>query len=348
MTTETENILLNPLPVRTWNSLKMNEASYQGEIPTAFCTPEIKKLPDSLKLIQNETLDNVKSAAGDKLGELLQGDSLLIESDSEATPAILSYDFTGGKSARLFLHAKENAVLPVSVIMTGEGTAVLEIKISAEAGSTVDLTVIQTVGSDCDVITDIGCTCDKNANFNLTKLELGGAHEYVAVSADLSGEHSSFTASAGYRVKTNQSLDMNYVVRHTGRKTESNIFASGILENDSTKTFRGTIDLIKGCAGAKGTENEDILLLGDNQVNQTIPLILCDEEDVEGNHGASIGRLDDNIIFYLGSRGISAEAAEDIIAHAKLDAIISHIPDEEVRTLAHSLITPEADGGEDA
>ncbi|MCD7823636.1 MAG: SufD family Fe-S cluster assembly protein [Oscillospiraceae bacterium] len=343
-----ENIILNPLPVKTWNSLKMNEVSYSGEIPEEACTPEIKKLSDELKLTRNETLSGIRSAAGDKLSDLMQGESILIESDSEASSAVLSYDFTGSRSARLFLHAKENSRLPVSVVMTGDGTAVLEIKILAEAGSTVDLSVIQNVGCESDVITDIGCICESNATFNLTKLELGGRNEYVAVSVDLSGEHSSFSANSGYRVKTNQSLDMNYVVRHTGRKTESNIFASGILENDSTKVFRGTIDLIKGCAGAKGTENEDILLLGDNQVNQTIPLILCNEEDVEGNHGASIGRLDDNIIFYLGSRGISAKAAEDIIAHAKLDAIISHIQDEDAKAFAHSLISPEADGGEDA
>ncbi len=343
----TENIILNPLPVKTWNSLKMNEAKYTGDVPTDSCTPEIIKLPDELRLTNNETLDNISSASGE-LSTLLTGDSVLIESGSEASPATLNYDFTGGKQAKLFLHAKENATLPVSVVMTGEGTAVLEIKILGDKGSTVDLSVIQSVGSECNVITDIGCTCEEQSNFNLTKLELGGRNEYVAVSVDLAGEHSAFSANAGYRVKTNQSLDMNYVVRHTGRKTESNIYASGILENESTKIFRGTIDLIKGCAGAIGTENEDILFLGDNQVNQTIPLILCNEEDVEGNHGASIGRLDDNIIFYLGSRGISAKAAEDIIAHAKLDAVISHIPDEDVKTLAHSLISSEADGGEDA
>ncbi len=343
----TENIILNPLPVRTWNSLKINEASYSGTVPEVSCTPEISKLPVELKLTNNEALTDIKSAAGDELCTHLTGDSVLIESDCEASPAVLNYNFDGGKTARLSLRAKENATLPVSVIMTGEGTAVLEIKILAGKGSKVNLSVIQSVGSGSDVITDIGCTCEEQASFNLTKLELGGKSEYVAVSVDLAGEHSAFSANSGYRVKTNQSLDMNYVVRHTGRKTESNIYASGILENESTKIFRGTIDLIKGCAGAIGTENEDILLLGDNQVNQTIPLILCNEEDVEGNHGASIGRLDDNIIFYLGSRGISAQAAEDIIAHAKLDAIISHIPDEDVRALAHSLISDEADGGED-
>lgn len=344
-----ENIILNPLPVRTWNSLKMNDACFSGNIPTVSCVPEIGKLPSEIKLIHDEPFDSVKPASGKDLDALIgEVDSVLIESDCESSPAVLSYNFDGGKTARLFLHAKENAVLPVSVVMAGKGTAVIEIKIIADEGATVDLSVIQDVDSSSDVITDIGCTCERNSTFNLTKLELGGKQEYVAVSVDLSGEHSSFSANAGYRVKTAQSLDMNYVVRHTGKRTESNILASGILENESSKIFRGTIDLIKGCAGAKGTENEDVLLLGDNQVNQTIPLILCNEEDVEGNHGATIGRLDENIIFYLGSRGISAQVAEDIIAHAKLDAVISHIPDEDVRNLAHSLISDETDGGEDA
>ena len=39
-------------------------------------------------------------------------------------------------------------------------------------------------------------------------------------------------------------------------------------------------------------------------MNQTIPLILCEEEDVEGNHGATIGKLDEELLFYLESRGI--------------------------------------------
>lgn len=49
-------------------------------------------------------------------------------------------------------------------------------------------------------------------------------------------------------------------------------------------------------------------------VNQTIPLILCGEEDVEGNHGATIGRLDEKMLFYLASRGIPEEAARSLLA----------------------------------
>ena len=61
------------------------------------------------------------------------------------------------------------------------------------------------------------------------------------------------------------------------------------------KVFRGSIDFKRGASGAKGTESEQVLLLGDDVINQTIPLILCAEEDVEGNHGAAIGELDEEL-----------------------------------------------------
>ena len=114
--------------------------------------------------------------------------------------------------------------------------------------------------------------------------------------------------------------------------------AAGVIGDSSEKIFRGTIDFLRGCAGAKGDEKEDVLLLGDDLVNKTVPLILCKEEDVEGNHGASIGELADDVLFYMGTRGISREQAEKLVAKAKLLAVISKIPSDEVRKSAAEFV----------
>lgn len=79
----------------------------------------------------------------------------------------------------------------------------------------------------------------------------------------------------------------------------------------------------------KGTEREDVLLLGDDIVNQTI-MILC-AEDVEGNHGASMGDLDDATLFYLCSRGLSREEADSMVARARIDALNELVADEAVQ-----------------
>ncbi len=56
-------------------------------------------------------------------------------------------------------------------------------------------------------------------------------------------------------------------------------------------------------------------------INKTIPIILCAEEDVEGSHGATIGELDEETLFYFESRGIDKETAEDIMTRGKFEML---------------------------
>ena len=71
--------------------------------------------------------------------------------------------------------------------------------------------------------------------------------------------------------------------------------------------------------------------MDDRVVNQTIPLILCEEEDVEGNHGATIGRLDDALLFYMQSRGLTREQVYEMMAKARIAAVCAKISDAELR-----------------
>ena len=102
----------------------------------------------------------------------------------------------------------------------------------------------------------------------------------------------------------------------------------GTLKDEAEKTFRGTIDFKNGSSQSVGAETENVLLLGDNVVNKTIPVILCAEEDVEGSHGATIGELDEETMFYFASRGIDQELAEDIMTKGKMEVLYRKINDE--------------------
>ena len=121
---------------------------------------------------------------------------------------------------------------------------------------------------------------------------------------------------------------MNLVVNHWGQKTTREINPAGALKDDAQKIFRGTIDFKKGSAGSVGSEQETVLMLGDGVVNKTVPLILCAEENVVGNHGATIGELDEDTLFYFESRGISAAEAENIMARAAIERLARTIEDE--------------------
>ena len=95
---------------------------------------------------------------------------------------------------------------------------------------------------------------------------------------------------------------------------------------------------IARAAEAAGRDPEDVLLIGEKVVNKTVPLILCAEEDVEGSHGASIGRVDEVHIFYMQSRGIPEDKIAELMAQSKIAQIVNTIGDEETQNRINSTL----------
>lgn len=178
--------------------------------------------------------------------------------------------------------------------------------------------------------TDIRVNCQENAAFHWYRLVLNAAETYDNVEVVLEGKNASFTAAVGYDLKKEEQYDLNCAAIHLGKKTISDIKASGVLSGQAGKLMRGTIDLRKGCKGAEGNEAEDVFLMDDAVRNQSVPVILCGEEDVVGNHGASIGRPDEAILYYMGTRGIDEETAYKLLSRSKIDGVIDQIPDQEL------------------
>lgn len=167
-----------------------------------------------------------------------------------------------------------------------------------------------------------------NARFELIQLYLGG-DTVSEIITELNGFKAVFSANIGYDLGAGDALDLNLVVNHYGKKSTSEITAGGVLRDNAQKTFKGTIDFRNGASGAKGSEKEDVILLDETVVNKTVPVILCAEEDVEGSHGATIGRIDERQIYYLQSRGIPEEKIYELITRARLTRLIKLIGDEQ-------------------
>ena len=236
--------------------------------------------------------------------------------------------------AKLDLPEAEEKVINVAegeseTLVLEKGSAFLEIKACLEKDSSLDLIQISEDG-DC-AVTDIKVNCRDGAAFHWYRLVLGGKKTYDNCSVSLEGKKSSFTADIGYSLKDDEIFDVNCEALHVGKQTESAIKASGVLDGNAKKLMRGTIDFRNGSSGSVGNETEDVLLLSDSVVNKSVPVILCSEEDVEGNHGATIGMPDERIIYYMNSRGISEDEALMMLSRAKLTSVINKIPDDKIR-----------------
>lgn len=204
-------------------------------------------------------------------------------------------------------------------------------RVFAGAGARVDITVYLTASDAVTCVEDSGFVLDEGARVNVRHVVLGGGFTATGLAADLRGDRSRIDVDTSYLASGTQQRDFNYIIRHRGRKTISNMDANGVLTGTSKKCLRGTIDLIHGAKGAEGNERETVLLASKGVDNKTVPNILCDEDDVAGNHGATIGHVRPDQLFYAACRGLSQEQTEALFLSAKLEDAALQAPNDAVR-----------------
>ena len=205
------------------------------------------------------------------------------------------------------------------------------LRVFAGSHARVNVTVYALGTPAAKLLDDEGYVLDEGARVNVRHVVLGGELTVTGLAADVRGDTARLDIDTRYLASGSEQRDFNYVVRQRGRKTVSNMNANGVLTGTSKKVLRGTIDLVHGCKGSEGSEQETVLLASEGVDNKTVPTILCDEDDVAGNHGATIGHVRPEQLFYLESRGVSAEAAEALFIRAKLEDAALSAPDERTR-----------------
>lgn len=346
-----QTLTINNLPAPTWNWLRMNDANVRvpAEKLTYIAGEEVPAGITKAVLDAAE-LSDVASGFGpqaasvfEEVGEVV---SYTTTGNIEA-PIRLDYDFSEGANCvnAVELHAPEGSSMLVIQNFHSEkngfGFAGVSTKYDIAKNAKITLVQIQTLGDDMTFCNDIGGRCDEGGAFQLIQLVLGGKETYIGSNTALFGKRSDLQVNMAYIVADDHVLDMNYVADHTGKKTHCDIQAAGVLRNEAKKVFRGTIDFKRGCAGATGSEVEDVLLMDDGVINQTIPLILCSEEDVEGTHGATIGKLNEDLLFYLESRGLALRDIYEMMARARVDAVCNLIPDEATRDFVNNYLGKE-------
>ncbi len=129
----------------------------------------------------------------------------------------------------------------------------------------------------------------------------------------------------------NENLDLSYLARHYGSPSNSKILAKGAIDGNANKIFRGTLDFQRGSSQSVGQEDEFVLLLNPKAHSDSLPALMCQEDDVIGEHAASIGRIDTNMLFYMMSRGISYKDAYLSLVKAAIYEIFEDIPYEDIK-----------------
>ncbi len=338
----TMEMRINRLPAITWNRMEINDISV---ILPSFTGAELlndTKLQEKWATHATFLPGDIATGAGEQADAVFADLPVytVAAGENEALETLVTYGGTGNQGAILQVDAGENSQITLYThVKTAEKeSAALRVLLNLGKNAKVRLVELLEPGQSGALLHDLGGKLGENADIEVLHLYLGGGDIYSGCRVDLVGDGANFTYQAGYLGKNSQVLDVNLIANHFGKNTTCNLRADGTLKDQARKTFRGTIDFKRGCKGSVGAEQENVLLLGEDIVNKTIPLILCAEEDVQGDHGATIGELDEDTLFFFAARGIDPVTAENILTREKLYRLAEAMGREDVVELARNAI----------
>lgn len=160
---------------------------------------------------------------------------------------------------------------------------------------------------------------------------------------DLIGRGAEGRMSGFYFTDGTQHLDHDTQQNHLVPNTSSDLLFKGVLKDESRSVWQGMIYVAEGAQKTDGYQANRNLILSEEARADSIPGLQISADDVRCTHGATIGKIDPEPLFYLLSRGISQEDAERLVVEGFFDPIMQRIPFEGVRKRFQQAIKDKLD-----
>ena len=341
-----KKIEINETPVRTSRNFNINNIKIENiEIPekikqfkNVHITGETSKInidndTSNIKLVYglSEFLTNqVINYANQKLRLIIDSKTnketqIEFKFDKENTELVDDIEVVANEGTKATIIIKYALNEDIQVFHNGI------IRVNAKQNSNVKIILVNLINSKSENFISIENNFEANAKVNYTIVDFGGKHSITNYYSNLIGENSDNSLNTIYLGKENQLFDLNYIAELRGVKTNIDIDVQGALKDIARKHFKGTIDFKKGCKKATGNENEACMLLSDKAKSIALPMLLCSEEEVEGNHSSSAGKIGEKELFYIMSRGFELKEAMKLMVRARFNKILENIKNEDLK-----------------
>lgn len=207
-----------------------------------------------------------------------------------------------------------------------QAISVPQVEIDIAQSGRLRLLALQEMSLDSTIVVQLRARLGRDATLRLGEVGLGGDLARLDMAVDLDGQGSSADIVGVFFGHREQVLDYRMVLNHRGPKSSSNVLLKGAVEDASQSVFSGLVRIEKPAIGTTAFEtNRNLVLSPDAKANSIPNLeILCD--DVICGHGSSVGPLEEEHLYYLGSRGISPSRAERLLVRGFFQEVLDRLP----------------------
>ena len=198
--------------------------------------------------------------------------------------------------------------------------------------------LVERENEQTSVISTLYVRQERDSDFASHSALLGGALVRNNVFPSLHGEGCMSVVNGMYVPRNTQLHDNRMRVRHSAAHCESRQYYRGILADRAKAMFSGRIIVDEGAQQTDAVQSNKNLLISPDAMVETKPQLEIYADDVKCTHGATIGQLDDEAIFYFEARGISRETARRLLTFAFVNEIFERMELEPVRARLQAIV----------
>ncbi len=230
----------------------------------------------------------------------------------------------------LTIVAEDNSEASVIVTLRSrEGASLVVVpqtEVSVRDGARLRLTRVQNLSYAATAVQQARLVLGRDASAVLGEAGLGAKLGRLDLTVDLMGRGGNAEVVGLYFGEHDQVLDYRLVINHHGRNTNSNVFLKGAVEDEAESVFTGLLKIWRDAAKVSAFETNRNLVLSEGAKAHSVPNleILCD--DVICGHGSTVGPLDDELLYYLMSRGLPRDRAARMLVRGFFEEVIRKVP----------------------
>jgi Fe-S cluster assembly protein SufD len=207
-------------------------------------------------------------------------------------------------------------------------------RIHLAAAAQIEFLRVQSEGSTASHFSDLELRLGESAQAEVYQLNGGAAWSRTSMRAEILHELASAQMSGLSFGRDRRHLDQRVVMNHRAGNTQSAQLFKSVLKDQSRGILNGKIFIAKDAQKVASLQMNHNLLLSPTAEADTKPELEIYADDVKANHGATVGRLDEEKLFYLVSRGIRPAEAQQMLAHAFIGDVLMKIRQPDLRALA--------------
>jgi Fe-S cluster assembly protein SufD len=218
------------------------------------------------------------------------------------------------------------------------GCAMSVVEIFAEEGARVGYLSLQDWGPGMSHYAVQRAILRRDSEFRSLVVNFGGRFARAEVESILDGEGSNSEMLGVFFADSRQHFDQRTLQSHEAVSTKSDLLYKGALKEEARAVYSGLIKIHPGAQRSDAYQANRNLVLGEKARAHSVPRLEIEANDVRCSHGATVGQLDEEQLFYLMSRGLVQEESEKLLVFGFFQEVLDRIPEEDVRSLLEAAI----------